>query len=145
MTSSTRRYTVDLGHLTTRPSRCVLRFLGVRHSGPSFVVKVFIDAAGVPPEEAAADPERRADANVYLYGHGDAAEGAQQFDASRQPPLRELEPFDTVVDVTRALARWPELPPALQLTLRVVDPEGRELPAHFFQVDQIRLEGMPAR
>jgi hypothetical protein len=145
MSTSTRRYTVDLGQLTTRPSRCVLRFLGVRHTGPSFVVKVFVDAADAPPGDAAADPERRADANVYLYGHGDAVAGAPQFDASRHPPLRELEPFDTVVDITRALARWPELPRALQLTLRVVDPEGRELPAHYFQVDQIRLEGSPAR
>jgi len=129
---------VEPGRSTT------LRLYGVEHSPESFTVRVFVN----DPDADAHTPIRGNDhfaSAVYMYGHGNAAYGAAQFDpetaASRyQPATKPLERFDTLVDLTQAVRQTASRGEPLRLTFVVVGPSGEPLPASLFRVSELSVE-----
>lgn len=124
----TRR--ISLGPVDPRSGSVRLRFRQVRHAGQSFVVRVFL-------EDPAADASTPTVGNDHfagsyaMYGHGGAI--------ALMPP-GSLAPFDTLIDITRAVQKLPRPARDAEITLVVVDSHGQPLPADAFQFETASLE-----
>lgn len=91
----------------------VLRFVGVRHSTESFVVRVHLGHwTGAEVEAGSPEVEQAFAGTVAVYGHGDVYGTQDQLD-------QRLAPFDAEVNLTPALVRTGR--PAHELTLSVRD------------------------
>ncbi len=121
-----------------------LRLYGVEHSPESFSVRVFVN----DPDADARTPIRENDhfaSSIYMYGHGDAAYNAAQFDPERtatrhRPATKPLERFDTLIDLTQAVQRTASRGESLRLTFVVVGPSGEPLSASLLRVSELSVE-----
>jgi tyrosinase len=86
-----------------------LELAGVKHSGPSFVFYVFLNAGGELPADASREHPRFA-AAMSVFAHGDCWGGPGHCNWRREPvspfdrrPEHHLTPLTLTLDVTDAL------------------------------------------
>jgi hypothetical protein len=117
-----------------RGAQAVLRFVGVRHSTESFIVRVYLGRWSAAEIEAGSPEVEQAFAGtVAMYGHGDVYGSQDQLD-------QELAPFDADVNLTPALLRTGR--PAHEVTLTLHDARRQRRSPDLFRF--ARAEVVPA-
>jgi hypothetical protein len=112
-------------------AQAVVRFVGVRHSTESFVVRVYLGRWSIETiETSSADVQRTFAGTVAVYGHGDVYGSQDQLD-------RQLAPFDAEVNLTPALARATQ--PARELTLTLQDAQRRRRSPELFRFSRAEV------